>query len=231
MNEIITPGVQRKRLDVLRQECLAHAILNHPFLDSLRAGRLGRSEFQAWLSEQFFFSRQFPRCLAALFARIEDDRVAGPLVPFIATEGWGSAHPSAHWRLFETTLAAFGLTFGELRAARPHPATERYLAFRLDLCLTGSVAEGLGAIAYGHELVNEQIFAAYLKGLRALHDVSPDAQKYFVAHVEDEPEDFRVLVGVIEMFCKTDAELSSVERGARATLEARSRFFTAMADR
>ena len=160
------------RIAEIEQEISAHSILSHPFLEGLRNGQFSKPQIAEWISQQYYFSNQFPRCLAALYARIEDTAVSLPLMRFLSIEHWGSRENSAHWKQFIETLRYFDQ---DVQKSDQHEETKEYLDYRLLICLSKPLEEGLGAVALGHEFVNVHIFEAYLRGMEKLPDVPAGA--------------------------------------------------------
>src|SRR5205807_3596309 len=106
---LFTESVKVHALEEIEREILCHPIIRHPFLDDLSAGRFTKDQIRVWIREQFYFSTQFPRCLAALYARLDDFEASKPLVEFLSIEHWGSMREGAHWKQFSQTLKFFGL--------------------------------------------------------------------------------------------------------------------------
>jgi pyrroloquinoline-quinone synthase len=221
----------RDALTNIEEEILLHPILEHPFLVSLSAGEYNVRQVALWVGQQYHFSVQFPRCLAALYARIDDFQASKPLADFLGVEHWGSERAGAHWKQFQKTLEFFGLRIDELRCSAPLPETKEYLDFRLNLCLSGTLEEGLGAIGFGHELVNERIFDAYYQGISKITDITEDAVNYFKIHVQDEPEDYQVFNKLISSHAKDQTSFELVRKGALDVLEARYYFFDRIRER
>jgi pyrroloquinoline-quinone synthase len=212
-------------LATLEHDMAAHPILTHPFLIRLSDGCLSRDQIRAWIGQQFHFSRQFPRCLACLYARIDDFEVSAPLMSFLAVEHWGSSEAGAHWQMFKQVIEFFGYDLRDLKAEQPFPETTEYLAYRLNLCATGTVEEGLGALGFGHEFVNAFIFASYLKGVKQVPGIGDDTLQYFKAHVDDEPEDYQVFKRMTLATVKDAGGVALVRKGAEDVLRARTIFF------
>lgn len=221
----ITPAEASDLLTTVEEEILRHPILKHPFLESLSSGEFDKSQVALWVGQQYYFSVQFPRCLAALYARIDDFQSSKPLADFLGVEHWGSESAGAHWKQFRKTLDFFGLRIDDLRRTAPFPETRDYLNFRLNLCLGRTLEEGLGAIGFGHELVNERIFHAYFEGISKIAGITEDAMTYFRVHVQDEPEDYQVFKGLILRHAKNQSSFELVRKGALDVLEARYSFF------
>lgn len=223
-----------ERLHILKEfeaEFLRHPILTHPFLRRLSAGGFTKEQVKVWVSQQFYFSTQFPRCLAALYARIEDFHASKPLVDFLSVEHWGSKSKGAHWKQFRKALSYFDLQIDDLMVTQPFPETSEYLNFRLNLCLHRTVEEGIGAIGFGHELVNERIFESYYKGISHITDIPEDVLTYFKVHVQDEPDDFQVFKQLMLACAENRSAFESIRKGAQDVLKARCNFFDAMCDR
>lgn len=218
-------------LNEIEDRVRQHPILSHAFLMRLSAGELTKEQVAIWVGQQFFFSSQFPRCLAAVYARVQDFEVSKPLINFLAIEHWGSAVPGAHWQQFRTVLNAFGYDIDNLKKRKPFEETGEYLDFRLRLCLERSPEEALGAMGFGHELVNESIFAAYLAGVEKVPGIPEDALEYFRSHVDDEPEDFAIFKRMMTPYADSEESLHLIQKGAEDVLAARYRFFDRILDR
>jgi len=219
------------RLDKLRDEVLSHQIVRHPFLTALVSGRVTTDGIRLWVTQQFYFSTQFPRCLGALFSRIEDYEASKLLVPFLNVEHWGSSSDGAHWKKFVKVLEFFDLDPAVLKNAEAFPETRRYLNYRLRVCANATVEQGLGTIGFAHELINESIFAAYLAGMKTIPGIGGEALAYFRAHVADEPGDYLLFREITLKIAQTSRAVSLVRKGALSTLTARSRFFDCIMNR
>lgn len=200
-------------------------ILTHPFLCKLQSGGYNREQIKLWVSQQFYFSNQFPRCLGALWCRISDYEVALPLMKFLSIEHWGSQDLDAHWKLFKQVLTYFDLDILDLKGSLPFKETKEYLDYRFNVCLNYSIEEGLGCMGFAHELVNEKIFAAYYKGVKTIKNIPTSALEYFKSHIEDEPEDYQIFKKIILSYIKSEEGLFLVQKGALSTLNQRYIFF------
>jgi len=218
-------------LERIEEEILCHPIVRHPFLETLKAGKYSKNQVRAWIGQQFYFSTQFPRCLAALYARLDDFEASKSLMDFLAVEHWGSKSEGAHWKQYSRTLAFFDLQIDDLRNSEPLPETRKYLDYRLALCLERTVEEALGVIGFGHELINQKIFQSYLDGISKIDGIPAEAVTYFRVHVRDEPDDYRVLKEL--MFTKggTPEAIDRMRSGAENVLRARYTFFDQIQER
>lgn len=217
-----------QKLEILREiedYFIEHEILMSPFLEKLRNGKLVEEQIKLWISQQFYFSMQFPRCIAALYSRIEDFAVSKPLMNFLNIEHWGSENNSAHWKMFKIVLEYFGLDLEKLKETVPFKETQTYLDYRLKLCLNSTIEEGLGALGFGHEFINEKIFESYLMGIKQLKTVPEEVLCYFKAHVEDEPEDYQVFKNIIISYCNTFDSFELIKKGADDVVRERTHFF------
>ena len=224
-------SVRMDALEEIEREILCHSIIRHPFLENLSAGKYTKDQIRVWISQQFYFSTQFPRCLAALYARIEDFEASKALVDFLSIEHWGSKSKSAHWKQFSRTLEFFNLNIDDQRRNEALPETREYLDYRLTLCLQRSVEEALGAIGFGHELINEKIFQEYFTGIAKVADIPEEALTYFRVHVRDEPDDYRVLKRLMLIKAENFAAIDRLRKGAEDVLRARYVFFDRVCER
>ena len=212
-------------IDVIESIVNADPILFHPFLMKLRHGGYNREQMRIWVSQQFYFSNQFPRCLGALWCRITDYQISLPLMKFLSVEHWGSEETGAHWKQYRQVLDFFGLTINELKNTPPFIETKKYLDYRFYVCINKSIEEGLGCMAFAHELINEKIFQYYYEGMTSMSDVSDSALQYFRSHVEDEPEDYRLFKEIILSYANSDKQMKLVKQGAEKTIYMRTQFF------
>lgn len=202
-----------------------HDIYNVRFLIDLENGKLSMEQIKLWIEQQFYFSTQFPRCIAALYSNIDDYNISKLLMSFLEVEHWGSKNSSAHWKLYRKVLEYFGLEINILNSTKPLKETHEYLEYRLYVCTNLSVEEGLGALGYAHEFVNKKIFESYLKGVSKIPNINDDALLYFKAHVEDEPEDYQIFKNMITAHCNSLESFDLVKKGALDVLEKRMIFF------
>ena len=210
----------------LERQVLAHPILTCRFLETIAQGSFSDEEIKLWVTQQYYFSSQFPRCLAALYARIEDYEISRPLMTnFLAVEHWGTEHEGAHWKLYQKVLSFFGLSASELKEQKPLEETEKYLKFRMQVCLTGTPEEALGNMAFAHEFVNSKIFDFYYKGIRKVRGMTDNVAEYFKVHVTDDVGDYEVLRDIIVRGYNTPASMELVKKGALAVLDARLEYF------
>lgn len=212
-------------IQTIEEEIKSNRILNHPFLVKLQSGGYNKEQIKLWVSQQFYFSNQFPRCLGALWCRISDYQISLPLMKFLAVEHWGSEESHAHWKQYRQVLDYFGLSISDLKSVPAFEETKYYLDYRFDVCLNKTVEEGLGCMGFAHELVNEKIFTSYYHGVKTIKDVSESTLQYFKSHMEDEPEDYQIFKNIILSFVKSEERMSLVEKGAIQTLEKRIIFF------
>jgi len=215
----------------IEEEVRSSEILNHPFLIKLQSGGYDKEQIKLWVSQQFYFSNQFPRCLGALWCRISDYQISLPLMKFLAVEHWGSEETGAHWKQYRKVLDYFGLSINELKSVPAFDETKEYLDYRFNVCLNNTVEEVLGFMGFAHELVNEKIFASYYHGVKTIEGIPDSALTYFKSHIEDEPEDYQIFKNIILSFVKSDESLQLVEKGAIQTLERRIIFFDHMKNR
>ena len=229
--DILNMKEKFKILESFEHDFINHNILSNPFLQMFQNGELSKKQIKIWISQQLYFSIQFPRCLAALYSRIEDFNISKNLMSFLNVEHWGSQNNSAHWKMFVKVLDFFEIKLDESIKILPFEETTSYLNYRLNMCIYSSVEEGFGALGFGHELINEKIFESYLKGMEQIEGINEDALKYFKAHVDDEPEDYQAFKNMIISYCNTASSFNLVKKGAENVLEKRNIFFNNLLNR
>ena len=213
--------------DNLERDVRQSDLLSHPFFERFRNGTLTRDQLKLFTSQQYHFSHTFPRCIAGLYAQMPGYSASYPLIThFLSVEPWGNENPQSHSNLFKQWMQTLGLE--EHEGDLPlYPETQRFLEQRLDLCTSRDYHVGLGSLAYGHEFVNQFIFAVYLGGLQKM-GFPVEQLDYFSAHVHDECADYIILRDMIIATAHNNSHMESVRFGARKTLAERILFLDAL---
>lgn len=216
-------------VEMIESACQARGLLNSEFFKALKGGKFADEQIKMFISQQFYISRQFPKCLAALYAQLPDVEISQVVVSeFLSIEHWGSSRKGSHSAMFKKTLQFFDLNIDDLKKKKPTPATQSFLEERMKFFLkysSDSPARVLGAMAFGHEFVNGEIFKAYYEAVSKVEGITPEALEYFEAHTRDEDADYKLLKTIVLEMCVDINVAKIIQDGAMEMLNIRDRFF------
>ncbi len=219
--------MKEKSLVVLEMEIKNHPILNHPFYELFKAGKINNEQLKIFTEQQYHFSVSFPRCIAAVYSAIPNYAISRKLIDhFLIVEGWGSNISEAHSNLFRKWMEYMSLS-EENCIEGLLPETIIFNKNRIRLCKDNNYFVGLGALAFGHELLNQGIFSIYYEGLQR-KNIPKEALSYFSAHTRDEIEDYNVLKDMILQTAKEKEDFSNVRFGATKIIINRERFLDSL---
>ncbi len=116
------------------------AILEHPFMNGLTDGTLGRDAFRFYIVQDALYLVDYARALALCAARAKD--TDGILLFSKNAAGAIEVERAMH----EAFFGEFGISAEDVRSTPMAPTNRAYCSYLLASCYGGSFAEGLGAI-------------------------------------------------------------------------------------
>ncbi len=190
-------------------------LLTHPFYVAWSAGTLPRETLRAYAGQYDHFESNFPRFVAAAYARLprpQDRRVL--LENLMDEEGRSPTHPE----LWADFARAIGAPRGPVP---PLPATSRLIRTYERETVRGTAASALGAL-YAYESQFPAVAREKSRGLRANYGIrSREAHEFFRVHsfadVAHASAERRLLSGLLRGSPASGAE---AERGLRASIGA-----------
>ena len=188
-------------------------ILEHPFYQAWREGRLTRDDLAFYAGQYWRQVEAFPGYLDALAERLPDD-AAATVRANLADEIDGD-----HQGMWLAFAEAVGVTPGETRAAKPEPETRACVEAFSTAASSASPAFALGMI-YGYESQTPDVATTKAEGLRGHYGIDGPGVEYFEVHGELDVEHASELAGVVATVATTDSELEEAAAGARAGAEA-----------
>ena len=167
-----------------------------------------------------YISRDFPRFVAAIIARISDPQLRHAIVANLWEEHGEGNFDRAHSRLFDLLLESIGIEPSNLDA--PSPATKDFINMQIELT-DGDLLAGLGAFCYGNEYLTLSEFRPIERAcLRVFPESNP---AYFVANRQADGKHARDAERVIVALCSGKDDIDQVKRGAEAAVDARLSFY------
>lgn len=212
----------------LEAEVRAHPALRHPFLRRFAEGGLGRLQLWAFGLQHYQLVRIFTAYLEALLASVPDPPVRDWIHRVLEDEfARPDAYHRSHPALYRRFLRALGLEPRDWDGAAPLPETRAFLARHLELTSLRHYLVGLGAVGPGHEWSIPVMFGHLVEGLRR-SGVPEEALGYFTLHITQDLEHARLLRAALARSAGDPGNQARILEGARASLEARARFWDAL---
>jgi pyrroloquinoline-quinone synthase len=156
----------------------ARRLLSHPFYTAWTAGTLPVATLREYAGQYYHFEVNFPRYVAAAYARLERPSERSVLLEnLVDEEGRSPTHPEL-WQAFARAIGA----------PRPGPSTpctpgtRQLLQAYEEETLGGDAASALGAL-YAYESQFPEVAAEKSRGLRANYGYrSASAHEFFRVH-------------------------------------------------
>ncbi len=203
-------------IDRLRIQVSAKSLLDHPFYQDWKDGKLTLDDLRLYAGQYYHFEANFPRFLSAIHFRCPDSNVRQSILNNLWDEEHGEDNHRALWLGF---CAGLGLTQEQVEQAPVQPKTQAILNTYSDICSTHSFQEGLAAI-YAYEVQVPQVAAEKLAGLRDRYGITEDkALAFFQVHQELDEEHSRLEAEAIAEHTSGNDE-SAVELALQAGLDA-----------
>ena len=192
-------------------------LLKHPFYVAWSKGELPIETLRTYAGQYYQFEANFPRYVAAAYARLPDPADRRVLLDnLVDEEGRSPTHPEL-WLDFAKGIGAAPKA---VRAARATPSTRALLNAYENEALGGSAASALGAL-YAYESIFPEVAAEKSRGLRAFYGVRDRSTHEFfrvhtVADVEHSAAERRLLRSIVQGSPKAARE---ARRGVERSLD------------
>ncbi len=176
----------------------ARHLLKHPFYTAWSRGEIPIETLGGYAEQYYHFEANFPRFVAATYARIPDARLRRTLLDnLVDEEGRTPTHPD----LWLDVARSLGRPRNAVVRSRPSAATRHLLATYSRATFSPSAAAGLGAL-YAYESIFPEIAREKSRGLRDAYGiVDPRAHEFFRVHttadVEHSGAERRVMQAVL----------------------------------
>lgn len=209
----------------LEAEVRAHPALRHPFLLRFAEGGLGRLQLWAFGLQHYQLVRIFTAYLEALLASVPDPTVRDWIHRVLEDEfARPDVYHRSHPALYRRFLRALDLEPRDWESAEPLPETRAFVTRHIELTSLRHYLVGLGAVGPGHEWSIPEMFTYLVDGLRR-SGIPEEALGYFTLHIAQDIEHARLLRAALARFADDPAHQARILEGARASLEARARFW------
>ena len=195
-------------------------LLGHPFFEVLADGSHTQAAIRLWAMQDYYISREFPRLVAAIAARISEPRLRHVIVVNLWEEHGDGNFDRAHSNLFDRLLESMSIDPAHL--APPSSPTSEFIDLQIGLA-EDNVLAGLGAFCYGNEYLTLSEFRPVEKACVRAY---PKADlSYFISNRQADGRHARDAENVIVELCHGPMDLKNVQRGAEAAVDGRLNFY------
>jgi pyrroloquinoline quinone (PQQ) biosynthesis protein C len=231
-------------------DCHRHALWSDPLACALNDENTG-DEFRfalasVWSTNMVVGSYCFPRYVAALSARAQEDAIRYGLLENAWDESGSYGHKSrSHFWLAVRLSRLLGLSDQEIGNIRPLPEAQEYTDEHYNQCSQGDFGFALGMICLIEEFTTPEftaIFSAFLSscesglGMSKEDFVLKGGAEYFTANIADDERHRREMPSLVATWLRSNEvdldsptdvvkALKPVREGARFSADLRQRFF------
>jgi pyrroloquinoline-quinone synthase len=160
-------------------------LLKHPFYVAWSKGELTLPKLREYAGQYYRFEAEFPRFVAAAYARLPDPAQRRVLLEnLVDEEGRSPTHPEL-WLDFAEGI---GARRRAVERSTPTASTAALLRAYEQCAVDGSAASALGAL-YAYESIFPEVAAEKSRGLKAFYGLeSAKAHEFFRVHTEADVE-------------------------------------------
>lgn len=185
----------------------------NPFYELIQKRALSAPELKLFADQIYLNMVHFPRCIAGLSARVEEEVVRAELAQTVVAE-LGAGRPGrAHSELFEKALAPMGVTVRDWRTAYHTPETVALVEGVRQLFFEGPPLAGLGG-NYTLERSGLPMLQALYEGFRLFPSSTIHSLEYFYLHLAIESEHIENMALALRASIKSEEDARLVAEGA-----------------
>jgi pyrroloquinoline-quinone synthase len=160
---------------------LENSILKHPFYQAWQRGELTKEALQDYAAQYYHHVEAFPTYLSALHSHTKDMITRQAILENLIDEERGAENHPELWIQF---AEAVGATRENVLNSTIQPETQNLISEFKDICINGTVSEGLSAL-YSYESQIPEVSATKIDGLTKFYGVTSESGlKYFKVHQE-----------------------------------------------
>lgn len=192
-------------------------LLKHPFYVAWSAGELSLDLLREYAGQYYQFEANFPRYVAAAYARIPEPSDRRILLENLLDEEWRSP---THPELWLDFARGIGADAAKVRSAPRAPGTASLLRAYEEEAVAGTAGSALGAL-YAYESIFPEIAAEKSRGLRAFYGLNdPSAHEFFRVHTTADVEHSAAERALLAKVCAADAAaIGEAQRGVERSLD------------
>jgi pyrroloquinoline-quinone synthase len=192
-------------------------LLKHPFYVAWSRGELPMETLRHYAGQYYQFEANFPRYVAAAYARLPDPADRKVLLEnLVDEEGRSPTHPEL-WLEFARGI---GAKTSKVRAATPTKGTKALLGAYETETLGGTAASALGAL-YAYESIFPEVAAEKSRGLRAFYGIQDaSTHEFFRVHTEADVEHSKAERAILRsVLTERPSTVREARRGVERSLQ------------
>ncbi len=220
----------RDFLAKLRLEVETHEAVNHPLLARAAHTPFRREDYRVFGTQHYALVGCFTRYLELLLMRAPDSQAKQWIAKVLVNEYGEGSDDKDHAELYREFLAATGAAPGEEAHTALHPAVTGFIREHTRICRDEPFLVGLGALGPGHEWSIPNMFQLIVRGLKRAGFEQREIL-YFELHMEQDIDHGAWLEEALAKYAESKTAQQEIERGARLSLAARSRFWSGVQEK
>jgi pyrroloquinoline-quinone synthase len=202
-------------------------INDNAFYRTFRARKLSPAALKGVFQNYYYYIRTFPKILAGLTGRVDDELVRMKLSRTVVSELGDNGEGKPHFIMFEDVLAAVGVELDDWRHAKHIPEAERLVDGLRQLFLVRPYNYALGAHYVIEEFGFPMIVALY-EGFRQYESWSHESFAYFYLHLLIEANHVDWIGAAVIAAATDERSIHEIEQGAREVLELLAGFWSGL---
>ena len=208
----------------------AHPAVAHSLLGRMRIDPRDRLDFLIFSGQHYPLVGTFTRYLELLLLSAPGSRAKTWLAKVLVDEYGERSDGLDHAEHYRAFMRACGWAEGSWDDCRLHPAVPAFLREHLELCASGDVLAGLGAVGPGHEWAIPTMFARIIEGLHRAGFAEAEIA-YFTIHTAQDQDHAAWLEEALADLADGAEAQARIRAGCHASLAARERLWWGIADR
>ncbi|MET7766701.1 iron-containing redox enzyme family protein [Streptomyces sp. NPDC005336] len=214
--------------DDLNTAVKATDCVDNDFFATVRAQQLTVDDVQKFADQYYLYIRTFPKILAGLSHRVDNEEIRKELAKTVVSElGGGGEGGMGHYKMFENACAPLGIDIAEAGSIEYLPETTALVEGIRTLFLEGSIEAALGG-HYTIELSGLPMIKSLYEGFRPLPGSNVESMEYFYLHLLIEREHVEWIHAAVEQATGGQESREEIRRGALHIAELLGDFWGAL---
>jgi pyrroloquinoline-quinone synthase len=202
-------------------------INNNAFYNTFGSRKLPPNVLKKVFQNYYYYIRTFPKILAGLTGRVENETVRMKLARTVVSELGDNGEGKAHYLMFEDVLSAVGIKLDDWQSAKHIPEAEELVEGLRNLFLVKPCNHALGAHYVIEEFGFPMIVALY-EGFRQYDNWTHESFAYFYLHLLIESNHVDWISDAVMAAADGEQSASEVEQGAREVLTLLASFWAGL---
>jgi pyrroloquinoline-quinone synthase len=221
--EVMGPALVAK----IKRMVVDSNINQNEFYRTFRSKRIPPPALKAAFQNYYYYIRTFPKILAGLSARVDNETIRMKLARTVVSELGDNGEGKAHFVMFEDVLAAVGVQLDDWETAQHIPEAEALVEGLRSLFLVKPCNYALGAHYVIEEFGFPMIVALY-EGFRQYDNWTHESFAYFYLHLLIEANHVDWIGDAVLEAADSERSSREIEQGAGEVLALLARFWSGL---